>query len=83
MDLTLAAQAVHQAEEGRKQAARATARKFVVWLSAALVVAGVGMALASAVEEGLALAGTGIAITLMYEIRRAVGRLVAAMFRMH
>jgi len=79
----LAGQARYEEEEERKRVAqKASERKFLLLLCALFVVVGLALAAAKDAETGLGMSGVAVAIAVFYELRRLLGKLVSAMFRM-
>jgi len=81
--IDLAAQAQHEQEEERKRAShRASMRIAILIACAILTVVGGVIAVVSNPEKGLIIAGLGIGLAVFSEVRRLLGKLVVAMFRM-
>lgn len=79
----LAGQARYEAEVQKKQKElKAAERKFVLALCTAFAIIGLGAAAASDTGTGLGISGAAVAAAALYEARRLLGRLLAAMFCM-
>lgn len=80
----LAGQAAYDHREERKQAQLKRAkRRALYYFSFLAVVAGASFWLANLPETGAAFLGLGIGLPVVYELRRLLSRVVAALFRMN